>query len=90
MKDVTLEEAEIIADLIITIDGIKEMAIDSAGVEEDHLDPTLQEALDQQDRATTMISEDQEETDLDLVAEMDLHTVENGIERGTDILSEEA
>ena len=85
----TLEE-EITVDLMI--EEIIEMAIaviDSA--EETDLDPALQETIEvQQDKATTMTSEEDQERDPDPVAEMDLHTVENGIVMTTDILSEEA
>ena len=86
--DVTLEE-EITVDLTIEEMAIEETAIDSA--EETDLDPALQETIElQQDKATTMISEDDQERDPDLVAEMHLHTVETGIEMTTDMLSEEA
>jgi len=37
-----------------------------------------------------MTSKEDQERDPDLAAEMDLHTVENGIVMTTDILSEEA
>ena len=84
----TLEE-EITVDLTIEEMAIEETAIDSA--EETDLDPALQETIELlQDKATTMISEDDQERDPDLVAEMHLHTVETGIEMTTDMLSEEA
>jgi len=85
--EMVASEEEIIVDLMRT-EEVKEMAIDS--VEEVDLDPALQETIEVHQELATMTSEDREETDLDLVAEMDLHTVENGIEMRTDIPSEEA
>lgn len=85
--EMVASEEEIIVDLMMT-EEVKEMAIDS--VEEVDLDPALQETIEVHQELATMTSEDREETDLDLVAEMDLHTVENGIEMRTDIPSEEA
>lgn len=85
--EMVASEEEIIVDLMMT-EEVNEMAIDS--VEEVDLDPALQETIEVHQELATMTSEDREETDLDLVAEMDLHTVENGIEMRTDIPSEEA
>ena len=86
--DVTLEE-EITVDLTIEEMVIEETTIDSA--EEIDLDLFLQETIElHQDKAITMILEDDQERDPDLVAEMDLHTVETGIEMTTDMLTEEA
>jgi len=86
LTDETTLEEEIIADPI-QIEEIKEMEIDSI----EDLDLVLHKTIEvHQEIATTMISEDnQEERDQDLVAEMHLHTVENGIEMRTDILSED-
>jgi len=83
--DVTLEE-EITVDLMI--EEIIIETIDS--VEETDLDPTLQETIEVHKDKATMTSEEDQERDPDLAAEMDLHTVENGIVMTTDILSEEA
>jgi hypothetical protein len=83
--DVTLEE-EITVDLMN--EEIIETAIDSA--EETDLDPALQETIELLKDKATMISEEDQERDPDLVAEMELHTVETGIEMTTDMLSEEA
>lgn len=69
----------------------EETVVDS--VEETDLDLVLQEDSEvHQDDNTMMTSEEDqtEERDPDLVAEMDHHTVENGIVMRTDILSEEA
>ena len=93
MIDVTTLEVEIIVDLM-KIDEVIEMeAIDSVEVEEIDLDLahqlTITEDL-QEEEETTTLEDRQEETDLDLVAEMDLLTVETGIEMVADILTEEA
>jgi hypothetical protein len=93
MIDVTTLEVEIIVDLM-KIDEVIEMeAIDSVEVEETDLDLahqlTITEDL-QEEVETTTLEDRQEETDLDLVAEMDLLTVETGIEMVADIPTEEA
>lgn len=83
LKEETLEE-EIIEDLI-TIVEITEMEVTDS-VEEVDPDLALQQAITEVHQESTMTSEDhQEEIDLDLVAEMDLLTVENGTEMITEI-----
>lgn len=86
LREETLEE-EIIEDLTSVE---TEMEVTDSE-EEVGPDLALQQAITEVHQESTMTSEDhQEETDLDLVAEMDLLTVENGIEMITDILSEGA
>ena len=93
-KDVTTLEAEIIVDLMKIDVEIEMEALDSVVEEiETDLDPAHQLTIteDLQEEVETTTSEDhQEETDLDLVAEMDLLTVETGTEMVVDILTEEA
>ena len=93
MIDVTTLEVEIIVDLMKIDEEIEMEAIDSVEVEETDLDLahqlTITEDL-QEEVETTTLEDHQEETDLDLVAEMDLLTVETGIEMVADILTEEA
>lgn len=93
MIDVTTLEVEIIVDLMKIDEEIEMEAIDSVEVEETDLDLahqlTITEDL-QEEEETTTLEDHQEETDLDLVAEMDLLTVETGIEMVADILTEEA
>lgn len=93
-KDVTTLEAEIIVDLMKIDVEIEMEALDSVVEEiETDLDPAHQPTIteDLQEEVETTTSEDhQEETDLDLVAEMDLLTVETGTEMVVDILTEEA
>ena len=84
-----VEETSEIEDL--TKEEMTETVVDSA--EETDPDLVLQETSEalQEDNMTMTSEEDQiEERDPDPVAEMDLHTVENGIVMRTDILSEEA
>lgn len=91
--DVTTLEVEIIVDLMKIDEEIEMEDLDSVDMEETDLDPAHQLTIteDLQEEVETMISEDhQEETDLDLVAEMDLLTVETGTEMVADILTEEA
>jgi hypothetical protein len=93
MIDVTTLEVEITVDLMKIDEEIEMEAIDSVEVEETDLDLahqlTITEDL-QEEEETTTLEDHQEETDLDLVAEMDLLTVETGIEMVADILTEEA
>ena len=93
MIDVTTLEVEIIVDLMKIDEEIEMEAIDSVEVEETDLDLahqlTITEDL-QEEVETTTLEDHQEETDLDLVAEMDLLTVGTGIEMVADILTEEA
>ena len=93
MIDVTTLEVEITVDLMKVDEEIEMEAIDSVEVEEIDLDLahqlTITEDL-QEEEETTTLEDRQEETDLDLVAEMDLLTVETGIEMVADIPTEEA
>jgi hypothetical protein len=85
--DVTLEE-EIIVVLLIWIEETietgetEEMTVVDSEVGEADLDLALllTTTEDLQGTTVTMTSEDQEERDLDLAAEMDLLTVDTGIE----------
>ena len=91
--DVTTLEVEIIVDLMKIDEEIEMEDLDSVDMEETDLDPAHQLTIteDLQEEVETTTSEDhQEETDLDLVAEMDLLTVETGTEMVADILTEEA
>lgn len=91
--DETTLEVEIIVDIMKIDEEIEMEDLDSVDMEETDLDPAHQQTIteDLQEDLETMISEDhQEETDLDLVAEMDLLTVETGTEMVADILTEEA
>ena len=91
--DETTLEVEIIVDLMKIDEEIEMEDLDSVDMEETDLDPAHQLTIteDLQEEVETTTSEDhQEETDLDLVAEMDLLTVETGTEMVADILTEEA